>query len=194
MKKFNIVENCVHIKEKILISTTVAALICGGAIGMYSSIDVFATELEEEFMEEEFLQEEQYRVKFVNYDGMELYNELLPVGTFIMEPEVPERIGFSFLGWAPEVDVTVTNQDVEYVAQFVETGGGVLDDNQGTDDNVVVYDNDSNNASSNNGGEGDFINFLFMIILFLMETVWLHDRRSQQLRRYDAVMSMMDKE
>lgn len=196
---------------KVLTSTTAIAFLAGVTFGLTPELDVFATGidglddiLEEVSLDIEIPSEEAqiagdgYRVKFMNYDGEELYNEILPVGTFIEEPQIPERMGFTFLGWAPEVDVTVPEQDVVYTAQFVETDGGYADEEVQTDEDesVVVYNKDSNSSSDSMfaSGDGDFTNFLFMVILFLMETVWLHDRRSQQMRRYDAVMSMLDKE
>lgn len=194
MRKINTSNVCSELKVRLLVSATMFALLGGVTCGFTSQIDAYATGTDAVDTEEASLLEE-FRVKFVNYDGEELYNELLPSGTFITEPEVPERDGFTFLGWDPEVDIEVTNQDVVYTAQFVETGGGYGADE--TSEDVVVYDNDSNNTDSadmftNTGG--DFMNFVFMVILFLMETVWLHDRRSQQMRRYDEVMNMMDKE
>lgn len=153
----------------------------------------------------------EYRVKFINYDGSELYNELQEYGTIIMSPDVPERVGFTFVGWAPEVDATVPAQDMVYTAQYqqAETSTAVSTTNESTAESngsVVVYDSEaesvSNNTTSSQSGsnlsegceDNHFVHFLFMVIIFMMEIVWLHDRRTQQMIRYDAVMDKVDRE
>lgn len=183
-------------------------LVSGVIIGSLSPLTVFASEGIQEEMPAEIISDEtfEYRVMFIDYDGTELYNEQMPEGSGIVEPVVPERIGFTFVGWAPEVDPVVPAQDVVYTAQYFQVEDVLGEDGMGTSDATVVYDSamdetaggvtgvETKGNSMACTGQGHIMNFIFMLILFLMETAWLQDRRSQQMRRYDTLMDQVDKE
>ncbi|MGM9733233.1 MAG: InlB B-repeat-containing protein, partial [Prevotella sp.] len=47
-----------------------------------------------------------------------IYSETLPYGTPIVAPEAPEVEGYTFVGWTPEVDVTVPARTVYYEAVY----------------------------------------------------------------------------
>ena len=58
-----------------------------------------------------------YKVVFVSEN--DVFSEAtLDYGSAITVPEVPEREGYTFLGWEPEVDETVPAHDVTYRAQW----------------------------------------------------------------------------
>ena len=59
----------------------------------------------------------QYKVVFVSENDV-LSEATLDYGSAITVPEVPEREGYTFLGWEPEVDETVPAHDVTYRAQW----------------------------------------------------------------------------
>ena len=59
----------------------------------------------------------QYQVVFVSENDV-LSEATLDYGSAITVPEVPEREGYTFLGWEPEVDETVPAHDVTYRAQW----------------------------------------------------------------------------
>ena len=59
----------------------------------------------------------QYTVKFVA-DGNDVYNEKQDYGSPITAPTDPEKEGYTFTGWSPELDATVPANDVTYTAQF----------------------------------------------------------------------------
>ena len=58
-----------------------------------------------------------YKVVFVSENDV-LSEATLDYGSAITVPEVPEREGYTFLGWEPEVDETVPAHDVTYRAQW----------------------------------------------------------------------------
>lgn len=205
MKKFtkvSVIQKTVKITS-ILLS---AGIILSGsqALTAYAISEVPVVTTDESYSDLE------YTVKFINYDGSELYNEQQAYGSPIITPVVPERVGFTFIGWAPEVDATVPAQDVVYTAQYQQAETAVAvnqveeisEVESYTNGSTVVYDSEKKEETSVVGGsdlsdtceENHFIHFLFMLIVFMMEIVWLHDRRSQQIKRYDALMDKMDKE
>lgn len=198
--------------SKLFVPVTAFAIIAGMAcststvmtVNASSSVPVVTTEDATEL---------EYRVKFINYDGSELYNELQTYGSNIVTPVVPDRIGFTFIGWAPEVDATVPAQDMVYTAQYqqAETSTAVSPSTSSTSTSststssdsgsVVVYDSEAEASKVSTGSdlsagceENHFVHFIFMLIVFLMETAWLHDRRTQQMKRYDAIMDKVDRE
>ena len=59
----------------------------------------------------------QYQVVFVSENDV-LSEATLDYGSAITVPEVPEREGYTFLGWEPEVNETVPAHDVTYRAQW----------------------------------------------------------------------------
>ena len=59
----------------------------------------------------------QYKVTFI-VDGEIVKEETLDFGSAIIAPEDPTKIGFTFIGWNPEVEETVPSHDVTYVAMF----------------------------------------------------------------------------
>ena len=58
-----------------------------------------------------------YTVKFVA-DGTTLSEMELEYGAVIIAPTAPEKEGYSFSGWTPEVDSMVPAKDVTYTAQY----------------------------------------------------------------------------
>ena len=59
----------------------------------------------------------QYTVKFLA-DGTEVYNAQQDYGSAITAPDAPEKEGYSFTGWTPEVAQTVPASDVTYTAVY----------------------------------------------------------------------------
>ncbi len=59
----------------------------------------------------------QYRVTFI-IDG-ESQSSLLNYGDAIVPPDVPEKKGYTFNGWTPEVEATMPDHDVTYTAVYV---------------------------------------------------------------------------
>ena len=45
-------------------------------------------------------------------------SETLTYGTAITAPEDPAKVGYTFVGWNPEVDATVPAKDVTYEAVY----------------------------------------------------------------------------
>ena len=87
--------------------------------------------------------EEQVRVIFEDYDGEELYNNLVTIGEATPEVEAPTREYYEFESWTPELSETVT-EEVTYRATYTPindvNGDGIADEEQFT----VTY-NDYNN-------------------------------------------------
>ena len=59
----------------------------------------------------------QYKVTFI-VDGEIVKEENLDFGSAIIAPDDPTKIGFTFIGWNPEVEETVPSHGVTYVAMF----------------------------------------------------------------------------
>ena len=82
----------------------------------------------------------QYQVVFVSENDV-LSEATLDYGSAITVPEVPEREGYTFLGWEPEVDETVPAHDVTYRAQWqVNQYTLSFDSNGGTDVAAITQD------------------------------------------------------
>ena len=82
----------------------------------------------------------QYQVVFVSENDV-LSEATLDYGSAITVPEVPEREGYTFLGWEPEVDETVPAHDVTYRAQWnVNKYTLTFDSNGGTDVAAITQD------------------------------------------------------
>ena len=82
----------------------------------------------------------QYKVVFVSENDV-LSEATLDYGSAITVPEVPEREGYTFLGWEPKVDETVPAHDVTYRAQWqVNQYTLSFDSNGGTDVAAITQD------------------------------------------------------
>ena len=81
-----------------------------------------------------------YKVVFVSENDV-LSEATLDYGSAITVPEVPDREGYTFLGWEPEVDETVPAHDVTYRAQWnVNKYTLTFDSNGGTDVAAITQD------------------------------------------------------
>jgi hypothetical protein len=60
---------------------------------------------------------DKYEAKFI-VDGKTVDLQILAEGEEIVLPENPEKFGFKFVGWDPEVPATMPAEDMEFVAQF----------------------------------------------------------------------------
>ncbi len=89
---------------------------------------------DEEYTDEYFVEEElafetttlyakytpkQYTVEFLNYDGTLLSEQKVDYSSNAVEPEVPERAGYVFVGWDSDEYQFVT-EDGTYTAKFVK--------------------------------------------------------------------------
>lgn len=59
----------------------------------------------------------QYKVSFLA-DGVEVSVENVDFGSEIILPAAPEKEGYTFVGWTPNVDATVPSHDVTYEAVY----------------------------------------------------------------------------
>lgn len=58
-----------------------------------------------------------YNISFVDYNGTTISSELVKKGTSIDIPSDPEREGYTFIGWSPEVSTTAI-ADAVYTANY----------------------------------------------------------------------------
>lgn len=63
------------------------------------------------------LEADKYAAKFV-VDGNTVDLQILEEGEAIVMPENPEKFGYKFVGWEPEVPAVMPAQDMEFVAQW----------------------------------------------------------------------------
>ena len=77
--------------------------------------------------------EEQARVIFKDYDGQELYNNLVTLGETTPSVEEPSRTYYEFAGWTPSLEATVT-KEITYTATYAPindtNNDGVADEEQ----------------------------------------------------------------
>lgn len=82
-------------------------------------------------------------VRFIDYDGTVLNQQLVEPGEDAYEPKTPERQGYTFASWVPS-DFTKVSKDLDIYATYVKDDGS-----SGDDDNPGGSDDD------NNFGNGD---------------------------------------
>ena len=63
------------------------------------------------------IEEDKYIAKFI-VDGKTYDLQVLAEGEEIVMTKNPEKFGFKFVGWEPEVPATMPGEDVEFVAQW----------------------------------------------------------------------------
>lgn len=59
-----------------------------------------------------------HNVSFMNGEDV-VSTQTCDYGTAIARPDSPEKVGYTFVGWMPDVDQAMPDHDVTYVAQYV---------------------------------------------------------------------------
>ena len=97
-----------------------------------------------------------HRVVFWNYDGsMKISTQNVAHGTAATTPAtIPEREGYTFIGWIPEYDNVI--EDMDIYPQYRRGSSSSSDsDNSGNNGGTSDNNGNSNNGNSNNGNSNN---------------------------------------
>ncbi len=91
-----------------------------------------------------------FLVRFLDYDGTVLFQQLVDPGKAADEPKTPSRTGYTFNGWVP-ADFTNITKDTDIFATYI-TGDGQGGNNPGSN---TPGNNPGSNTPGNNPGGND---------------------------------------